>query len=498
MSENKIRLISEDGKKVYILSGSDKKELTIVDESSNPPKIDSFDLVPPGKMDNIDTRIDDLTSQNASLTQLQLAHTSRNGMKKLGVCIDDAANSADWLCTGATNSGRDTTKKLFESGCIEFSLPVSGTKLLTKGINYDFTNVNHIDIAFWIEDQYNFDQIEVWIASTANYVTTTNNWTKYMKATGMTTAGRLHAGWNFIRLCKSQFIDYNNAGESWGVMRAMRIRLFVPATKFTNGFGVGDVPSTATKVAVGGVYLDSKYETPQLMINFDDSQLSMFTNGFPYMRSKGIRSTLFVCYNHIKEQTPTSNTLMNIAQHAEYYNAGNDLGCHSVTHEDMWSKTEAELIYEWATIRDFLISNGWTRAALIAAYPNARYNQLVLTVVKNLGFVLGRGRNVDYIGTLTPDEILAIPTREIRSTTTIETLQGWIDNMILYNQSLSIFTHGVYENPDTYNTDPVTFNAFIDYVVAKRDAGLIDVVTYSEFYNKLSQREITIPSIITT
>lgn len=69
MSDNKVLLRTEDGKKVYILTGSDKKELMIIDESSNPPKTDSFDLVPPGKMDNMDLSIDDLTSQNASLTQ---------------------------------------------------------------------------------------------------------------------------------------------------------------------------------------------------------------------------------------------------------------------------------------------------------------------------------------------------------------------------------------------------------------------------------------------
>lgn len=69
MSDNKVLLRTEDGKKVYILSGSDKKELILVDETIRPPKVDHFDLVPPGKMDNIDARIGDLTSQNASLTQ---------------------------------------------------------------------------------------------------------------------------------------------------------------------------------------------------------------------------------------------------------------------------------------------------------------------------------------------------------------------------------------------------------------------------------------------
>lgn len=78
MSGNKVLLRTEDGKKVYVLTGSDKKEFTIVDESVKPPKVESFDLVPPGKMDNIDARIDDLTSQIASLTQDTAAHLADN------------------------------------------------------------------------------------------------------------------------------------------------------------------------------------------------------------------------------------------------------------------------------------------------------------------------------------------------------------------------------------------------------------------------------------
>jgi hypothetical protein len=109
-----------------------------------------------------------------------------------------------------------------------------------------------------------------------------------------------------------------------------------------------------------------------------------------------------------------------------------------------------------------------------------------------------RGRNVGLIDHITPDEMLAFPTYEIRGTTPLATVTGYIDASIKKNSSVSIFTHGIVaSNPDQYSTTTTIFQSVIDYAVSKRDAGQLDIITKSELYQGLSDKTINIPSIVT-
>lgn len=122
MSDNKVLLRTEDGKKVYILSGSDKKELILVDETIRPPKVDHFDLVPPGKMDNIDARIDDLDAQNASLTREVDTHLAEIVSQSIKVTRDASVLGVQQIVT---------SKK---AKIIFIRANIAGTKMFSMGV----------------------------------------------------------------------------------------------------------------------------------------------------------------------------------------------------------------------------------------------------------------------------------------------------------------------------------------------------------------------------
>ena len=427
---------------------------------------------------------------------VQKAWTPNNFMKSKGVCIEDTLYPSEWLLSegnGVTNVRRVTDAKLFESGCIEFDIVPVQYKSITKSISYDFTNVNYVAFAIFIEDQYSFDSVEIRISS--HPASIYNNWTHYFKNTAgiNTSSGKLHAGWNYIKLHKSEFTNIGT--EVWATLTSIRFILGMPTSKFTNGFSTltGEA-IVSTTIGIGGIYLNPVYDTPKLLINFDDSSSSMFANGFPYMRKKGVKATVFLCKNHMG-----GVSYMTEQQHQEWYDAGNDIGTHSVTHQDMWVLNEQQLIAEFAPPIQYVLSKGWTRGAYILAFPMGRYNKIALKVVKDLGVKFARGRNVGLIDHVTPDDMLEIPTCEIKGTTLLSDITGYIDQAILRQSSVSIFTHNIVaSNPDVYSTLITTFQSYIDYAVAKRDAGLIEIVTYSEFYNKLSDKTINIPNIITS
>ena len=433
----------------------------------------------------------------AETTNIQQAWTPNNFMKSKGICIEDTLYPSEWLypSAGILNVRRVADKKLFESGAILFDAVPSQWKAITKGINYDFASVNTIGIAFYIEDQYAFDYINIRITTDATKVNNQNDWTKYFESGNKYTSDKLHSGWNFIKLHKNNFTNVGT--ETWGNFRAIRFVIGVNANKYNNFFG-GTIAETITSstFGIGGIYLNPTHETPKLMLNFDDSQGSLYSVGFPIMRQKGVKATIYCCYDHVYENG--GGAYMHDYQHQEWYNAGNDIGCHSKTHGDMWYMTKDQLYYEWNTILRYILDKGWTRGAYFGAYPKGEFNTTEFNVVKDLGFKLMRGRNTGDIDFMTTDDMLQYGTREITGTTVQATITGWIDKAIERGVDLSIFTHAIVESaPDSYSTTTAIFQAFIDYIVAKRDAGLLEIVTISEYYEKLTKKEISIPSIIT-
>ncbi|NLU26722.1 MAG: polysaccharide deacetylase family protein [Hungateiclostridium thermocellum] len=419
-----------------------------------------------------------------------------NYMNNIGTLIENTFLIEDWLIPKSELMSIElvTDVKLYESGCVMLTIIPENWNSATLKINYDFSNVNKIAIALYVEDQYSLDYIKIQLTSELSKANAENNWTKYFETNNIYTSERLHTGWNFIIFHKNDFS--NVGGDTWGVFRAFRIVSGVTSNKFDNAFGEANGEAvTKTKIGIGGIYLNPEHEKTKLLLSFDDSQGSLFTNGFPYMKENGIKATLYVCRNHVSDITPEEG-YMSPEQHDEWYAAGYDIGCHSTTHEDMWYKTRDELINEWDTVLKWVLKRGYERSAYFAAYPNAQYNGLEMEVLRELGFKMARGRNIGLIDHIVSDEMLGYPTYEIKNTTTLETIKGWIDEAIEKNSDISIFTHAiVVSNPDTFSTTTEIFYKMIDYIAEKRALGLLEPVTISEYYEGLTNKTITIPNI---
>jgi len=416
-----------------------------------------------------------------------------NLIKELGVCIEDTKYPNSWLTPDKNIMPlveRVTEEKLYESGAIMFTIEPKGWIGITKAINIDFSDVDMIAIALYIEDQYAFDSCTVYLASTESYGKYNyNNWEKYYSASCGNVATRLHRGCNFIKLHRDDFICHNN--ETWGIFKSIRFVVQIPSHKWNLSFSENiDELIDTTKFGIGGIYLNPVSEKPKLMFSFDDSSRYMFENAFPYMEQYGIKGTLFVCHNHIVENGGSERT-MTEAQHDILYSTGWNIGNHSTTHGDIYSMTEEEIYWEYKTTRDYLLSKGWTTGGILSAPPNGRNNYISNKVLYELGYKIVRGNKACLIDGITPDNILLYPTYEIRSDTPLETTLARIDEAIKKGSSISIFTHHVVESdPDTFSTTIDYFKAVVDYAVKMKEAGLLDIVTVSEFYNSLKDKSI--------
>lgn len=371
----------------------------------------------------------------------------------------------------------------------------SGWKGVTKSIDIDFTNVDTIALAVYVPDQYTFDTFVVRLSSNEKDRNNTNNWVNFFESPGQRCSTNLHSGWNFIKIHKSQFKAVGDA--SWGNMKALRLVFNVPTHRYNYLFQkINETPIEYTTIGIGGIYLNPKHGITKVLLNFDDSQPGLYSIGLPYMKEKGINATLFVCREHVGD---INKGYMTPEQHDEWYAAGNDIGNHSKTHADGCLQTKEELYHEYSTTLEWLLSRGYERGAYFVAYPQARYNKNVLEVVRDLGYKMGRGRNLAYIDEVLPNDILAVPTFEIKETTTLEDLIKVIEGAIQMNSDVSIFTHDIKdENPPSFSTTTEIFKGLIDYLVMKREEGLIEVVTFSQYYDALPNKEIEIQEIITS
>lgn len=437
-------------------------------------------------------------TQNAALTNKQNFWLPNNYMKKLGTCMEDCSKPSEWIGRYFEDMRRSTEIKFFERGSILLDvLPTSGAQI-NKPVNIDITNKKIIAIAFYVSDMYAFDYARIHLSNNASDAALTGTWSNRLSSPTISVSVNIHQGWNFIKFHKDEFTVTGEA--TWGVIRALRIAFNVPAYRWTTpgdaggGFQVSTIPVTSTTVGIGGVYLDPVYTTPKFLLNFDDSQKRFFDNGFPELRKRGVRGTLFLCKNNTQEVAQTG-TSMTIAEHNELYYAGWDIGNHSKTHRNAWSiPTYQDMYDDYAECREHILSNGWTRAANIIAFPGAAYDSRVLQVARDLDCPLARGNRyamIDYPcqdGLNYDAGVVTIPTYEWANAYADMTItKTLIDKAITYGSSMSWFTHGVYlSNVLPNNILQSDLLEMVDYILAKQELGLIEFATYSEFVDGMT------------
>jgi peptidoglycan/xylan/chitin deacetylase (PgdA/CDA1 family) len=104
-----------------------------------------------------------------------------------------------------------------------------------------------------------------------------------------------------------------------------------------------------------------------VILTFDDGYKSQYTNAKPILDKYGFKATFYVVCNYAQK---IDVDRMNWAEVKELYSEGNDMGSHTMNHQDLTQIPPHRLEYEIGTSKQCLLGNGISNVTSFA-YPFA-------------------------------------------------------------------------------------------------------------------------------
>lgn len=247
-----------------------------------------------------------------------------------------------------------------------------------------------------------------------------------------------------------------------------------------NGISLHIDPTAGDKARVylGGIYKYDKQNTKgAIMLDFDDSLKTFYTEAFDYMTvKKGYRGSVGVVGSWIEDGLggiPQNLPTMTLNEHLEMQDAGWDMCNHVYSHE--WvTGTEENIIEKIEVGHNWMLDRGLTPVALIP--PGNNVDSLTRDILSRY-YKISRGRGPAPTSFPVPN-LINLGSWEMNDTETLEIWRAKLkyvqDNRLLWN----FHFHNIGDTGYGFTTVD-KFKQFID-AIGDYD---IDVLTYSDIIN---------------
>lgn len=378
-----------------------------------------------------------------------------------GTLIEGFENVNDWVVYG-TDATAENDASIFKFGTQSIKLNgVGGERAcITKTVSLDFSAGNYFSLWFYITDKTKLDYIGIIISSTTNI--STGFWRRFYSFSlqGLT-------GWTCVGVYKSDFKVAG--GESWdNTMVRIQIKL---------------APNAGESVSA---YIDNfsfgEEGQPKVIITFDDNHVSQIDKAYPIMAANGQAGVAFTYRNAVGGATK-----MTLADMQTLRDAGWDISNHGTAHPHFTEISQEAMEADVDGGYDWLVANGFGETAKFFAYPYNEYNADVITKLKER-HVLARGGlyfrgHFDIVNF--NDMQYELSGYGVKSTTSVATLQAKIDEIAQQGGLLILIFHKIVDVHEELGYLTADFTTISDYLKAKEDAGELEVITFSDYYNAL-------------
>jgi peptidoglycan/xylan/chitin deacetylase (PgdA/CDA1 family) len=206
-------------------------------------------------------------------------------------------------------------------------------------------------------------------------------------------------------------------------------------------------------------YVPTGFSSPMLTLTFDDGYNNEYTQGLPLLEKYGFVSTQFV----ITDLLNTSG-YMTTAQLQAMSAAGNEIGSHTVTHDDMLTETPTtwttELSQSQTTLQQLT-----GQSVSDFAFPNGLYNGAITAQTK-LYYAAARGVE-EGLNSKDNFNQYDLKVQNIYSSTTAAQVADWVAQAQATNTWLIIVNHSVRKTPnDIYNITPTLLDTELAQIKA--------------------------------
>lgn len=289
----------------------------------------------------------------------------------------------------------------------------------------------------------------------------TGNWTSYF-ATSIP-SGRLKTGWNTITL---NTLDLNKLGSPQPVtsdlasVKKVRVKVVPVAGQL------------ATANFDRFLYYDNGLTKGAVMFTFDDGHETVYTQAKPMMDEHGLSGTAFVITDTIGNAGKMTLDNLKTLQAL-----GWDISSHTVNHLYFNETPMDEIDYQLSQSKRWLIDNGFGSSAGHLATPGGQFDNEILELIKK--YYKTHRTVMEKHEVYPTDDTYTLKIRNIVNTTTLATVQGWVDSAVANNSLLILCLHYIMDPADTSTKIlPSTFQSIVDYVASSN----INVVTMSEMF----------------
>lgn len=379
-----------------------------------------------------------------------------------GTLLENFTAIEDWTITTGTGA-IDTSIAKDGHGSLKLISGLGTNCYGTKTINLDLSQAGLLYTWIYVEDVTELNGVTIYLSNDSGFA---NFFSKAL------TASSLHNGWNKIAISKN---SWSNSGSPTWSSNIVRLRVRIDA-----------IASVSPVVYFSSIFYGF-YSKPKVIISFDDGWDSNYSVAYPYMKSLGLKGTCYL----IQERIDTTNYLTtdNIQ---EMHSAGWDMCNHTVNHINMSAYSQDEAAAEIVGCKNWLSSLGFTRRNehLHLAYPQGGYNDEVLLAMGAEGMLTGR----TIITRTQANEIdeRYLLTRQSHSyTASVATYLNYITRTIAEGGSIQINYHKIVpDGTGAFDTEveETQFKTLMNYVSALHHGGVIDCVSFTEWYVNLEKK----------
>lgn len=365
------------------------------------------------------------------------------------VLLEDFESAAEWSPVFCSVSDDTAQRKSGAQGIKQYTDDSKTASTMSKTTTLDLSNFTHFRYrAYNYAETDNIDAIRLYLAQ--------DSFSKWYSVSETA----WHTMWNAYQVDRAAFLA--EFSPDW-------------AQPFTNiRLRINSAVDVRPQVTFDTLQAFESKPLPAIMLLFDDSRISTYTQAFAYLQPRRIPATSYT----ITSQIGTAGNMT--TEHLLALDAdGWDVGNHSHSHVNFTTLTQSQIEDELTAAQAVLDGLGLTRASRHVAYPYGGFNGTTIAAMAAAEMLTGRITLNTRQPICPPSDNYTIECQNIADTTTLAQARGYIDQAIEDGTVCALLWHSLTETPASEAEWSIAnFQALVDYIVSQH----IQPITISQFY----------------